>query len=142
MRARASTDTSGKKRLPPPDRLLVTPKLNGANGHVAPDALNLEELLAALQSMRDGSFAVRMAGNQVGIAGKIADTFNEIVANNQRMAEQLERVGEMVGRQGKTRHRVKLGRSTGSWGEMEGSINTLIDDLLWPTTEVTRAISA
>src|SRR5207302_1576972 len=26
--------------------------------------------------------------------------------------------------------------------EMEGSINTLIDDLLWPTTEVTRAIAA
>ncbi|MGD0189460.1 MAG: HAMP domain-containing protein [Rhizomicrobium sp.] len=92
--------------------------------------------------MRDGSFTVRMAGDRIGLAGKIADTFNEIVANNQRMAEQLERVGEMVGRQGKTRHRVKLGRSTGSWGDMESSINTLIDDLLWPTTEVTRAISA
>src|SRR5207244_4012352 len=30
----------------------------------------------------------------------------------------------------------------GAWGEMESSVNTLIDDLLWPTTEVTRAISA
>ena len=30
----------------------------------------------------------------------------------------------------------------GSWGEMEGSINTLIDDLLWPTTEVTRTVAA
>src|SRR5206468_3634321 len=26
--------------------------------------------------------------------------------------------------------------------EMESSVNTLIDDLLWPTTEVTRAIAA
>jgi biotin transporter BioY len=25
---------------------------------------------------------------------------------------------------------------------MEGSVNTLIDDLLWPTTEVTRALAA
>jgi hypothetical protein len=25
---------------------------------------------------------------------------------------------------------------------MESSVNTLIDDLLWPTTEVTRTISA
>ena len=30
----------------------------------------------------------------------------------------------------------------GAWGEMESSVNTLIDDLLWPTTEVTRAIAA
>ncbi|HVV64821.1 MAG TPA: HAMP domain-containing protein, partial [Rhizomicrobium sp.] len=104
--------------------------------------LELQELLNALQSMRDGRFDVRIPGNRAGLGGKIADTFNEMVANNQRMAEQLERVGEMVGRQGKTRHRVKLARATGAWGEMELSINTLIDDLLWPTTEVTRAISA
>src|SRR5207302_977237 len=31
---------------------------------------------------------------------------------------------------------------SGAWSEMEGSINSLIDDLLWPTTEVTRAIAA
>ena len=49
-------------------------------------------------------------------AGKIADTFNEIVAANQRMAQQLERVGEVVGRQGKTRQRVRFGISSGSWG--------------------------
>ena len=41
--------------------------------------------------------------------------------------------------EGKTRQRVKFGRSSGAWGEMESSVNTLIDDLLWPTTEVTRA---
>ena len=74
--------------------------------------------------------------------GKIADTFNEIAAANQRIAQQLERVGEEVGREGKTRQRVKFGLSNGAWGEMEDSINTLIDDLLWPTMAVTRAIAA
>src|SRR5690348_9139548 len=58
------------------------------------------------------------------------------------MAQQLERVGHVVGREGKTRQRVKFGLSSGAWGEMEGSVNTLIDDLVWPTTEVTRAITA
>src|SRR5207248_2961645 len=43
---------------------------------------------------------------------------------------------------GKTRQRVRLGFSDGAWGEMETSVNTLIDDLLWPTTAVTHAISA
>ena len=102
----------------------------------------LHDLLNALQAMRVGDFSVRMPGNQVGLLGKIADTFNEIVAANERMAQQLERVGHVVGREGKTRQRVKFGWSHGAWGEMENSVNTLIDDLLWPTTEVTRAISA
>ena len=83
-----------------------------------------------------------MPGDSIGIEGKIADIFNEIIAANQRMANQLERVGEVVGREGKTKQRVKFGVSSGAWGEMENSINTLIDDLVWPTTEVTRAITA
>src|SRR5205814_8660308 len=40
------------------------------------------------------------------------------------------------------KHRVKFGLSHGAVAEMEGSVNTLIDDLLWPTTEVTRAVAA
>src|SRR5215216_2946880 len=112
---------------------------HGANGK---SAFGLPELLHALQAMRSGDFSVRMAGDHLGIEGKIADTFNEIVATNQRMAQQLERVGEVVGREGKTRQRVNLGLSAGAWGGMETSINQLIDDLLWPTTEVTRTIRA
>ena len=69
----------------------------------------LYDFLHALQAMRVGDFSVRMAGDQVGLAGKIADTFNEIVAGNERMAQQLERVGHVVGREGKTRQRVKFG---------------------------------
>src|ERR1700720_4173023 len=111
-------------------------KVNGAENE------ELRELLHALQAVRVGDFSVRMAGDQVGIIGKVADTFNEIVAANQRMARQLERVGQVVGREGKTRQRVRFGLSEGAWGEMESSVNSLIDDLLWPTTEVTRAIAA
>ena len=73
---------------------------------------------------------------------KLADTFNEIVASNQRLAQELERAGQTVGKEGKTRHRVTMDRRSGSWGAMESSVNTLLDDLLWPTTEVTRSISA
>ena len=101
-----------------------------------------QDLLHALQAMRSGDFSVRMTGDHLGIEGKIADTFNEIVAANQRMAQQLERVGQVVGREGKTRQRVKFGLASGSWADMEGSVNTLIDDLLWPTREVTRAVAA
>src|SRR6187397_2958412 len=102
----------------------------------------LQDLLHALQAMRAGDFSVRMTGDHIGIEGKIADTFNEIVAANQRMAQQLEHVGQVVGKEGRTRQRVHFAGSSGAWGEMESSLNALIDDLLWPTTEVTRALAA
>jgi HAMP domain-containing protein/signal transduction histidine kinase/DNA-binding response OmpR family regulator len=123
-------------------------KVNGrpsrrANGRQGEDpSLNLSQLLRALQSVRDGDFSVRLASDQTGLAGKIADTFNEIVSANQRLARELERIGHTVGKDGQTRLRVSCDRRSGAWGAMEHSVNTLIDDLLWPTTEVTRTISA
>src|SRR5947209_1993735 len=111
------------------------------NGHLNGSS-DQHQLLHALQAVRLGDFSVRLPGDQTGLSGKIADTFNEIVAANERMAQQLEQVGNIVGREGKTRQRVRVGLSDGAWGEMETSVNTLIDDLLWPTTAVTHAISA
>ena len=119
----------------------VLSEANGTNGAQA-EAADLHALLGALQAMRDGDFSVRMPAAQAGIAGKIADTFNEIVGANQRIAAEMERLGEIVGRQGKTRHRARFGITHGAWGEMELSVNTLVDDLLWPTADVTRAIAA
>jgi HAMP domain-containing protein/CheY-like chemotaxis protein/signal transduction histidine kinase len=110
----------------------------GLNGH----SLALHELLHALQAMRTGNFSVRLPTDRTGLEGKIADTFNEIVAANERMARELEHVGQVVGREGKTRTRVRFGLSGGAWGGMETSVNQLIDDLLWPTTAVTHAITA
>jgi len=103
---------------------------------------DLSVVLAALQTMRDGDFSVRLPGSWTGLAGKIADTFNDIVGANQQMAQELNRVGQVVGKEGRTRERTKFHESRGAWGQMEASVNTLVDDLLRPTTEVTRAIAA
>src|SRR6201981_3864752 len=105
-------------------------------------AANMSVILASLQSMRDGDFSVRLPGSWTGLGGKIADTFNDIVAANQQMARELRRVGQVVGKEGRTRERARFNESRGAWGEMEGSVNTLVEDLLRPTTEVTRAIAA
>ncbi|HEY7887995.1 MAG TPA: HAMP domain-containing protein [Steroidobacteraceae bacterium] len=120
------------------------PKRRKTNGQARneADALDLREILRALQSVRNGDFSVRLPGDKAGLAGKVADTFNEIVSSSERLASELEQAGRIVGKEGRTRHRVGLDRRSGAWGAMEGSVNTLIDDLLWPTTEVTRAIAA
>ena len=107
----------------------------------SPNAV-LVEILQGLQAVKAGDFTVRIRGDWDGLPGKIADTFNDIIASNQRMADQLHRVGEVVGKEGITNQRVTLGITNGAWGEMEQSVNSLIDDLLQPTTEVTRTIEA
>src|SRR5271155_1634638 len=120
-----------------PDATLVDNTLGvpAPNGHakeiIDGDSFDLRHMLQALQAMRVGDFSVRLPADRTGLAGKIADTFNEIVAANERMAHELEFVGQVVGREGKTRLRVRLGLSNGAWGAMEDSVNTLIDDLLW-----------
>src|SRR6516164_6611615 len=103
---------------------------------------DLTVVLAALRTMRDGDFSVRLPGFWTGLGGKIADTFNDIVAANQEMAKELKRVGQVVGKEGRIRERTKFHESRGAWGQMEVSVNTLIEDLLRPTKEVTRAIAA
>ena len=118
----------------------ISPKNGKTNG--SGESLDLAVILASLQSVRDGDFTVRLPGTWVGLAGKVADTFNEIVAANQHMSQELKRVGQAVGKQGKTRERTRFHESRGAWGEMEVSVNTLVEDLLRPTTEMTRAIAA
>jgi hypothetical protein len=76
-------------------------------------------LLQALMAMREGDFSARLPGDWTGLSGKIADTFNEIISTNARLAAELERVGDAVGKRGRTSQRVKCGMSRGAWGEME-----------------------
>ena len=79
----------------PPNLRRIAKRKSEANEK--PDSLT--DLLHALQAMRAGDFSVRMTGDHLGIEGKIADTFNEIVAANQRMAQQLDgRLGQYVDR--------------------------------------------
>jgi HAMP domain-containing protein/CheY-like chemotaxis protein len=108
----------------------------------AESEVDLRKLLSALRAVRDGDFSAQLPTDWTGLAGKIADTFNDIVVSNRNLAAELARVGVAVGRKGGTRQRIAADRRGGAWGEMESSVNTLIDDLLWPTAEVTRSIAA
>src|SRR3984957_16086868 len=72
----------------------------GTNGDVIAvesTSAPLSIILAGLQTMRDGDFSVRLPGSWTGLAGKLADTFNDIVSTNQQMAQELKRLGQGVG---------------------------------------------
>jgi len=101
----------------------------------------LKAILKALQAVRDGDFGVKLPGDWTGLTGRIADTVNEIVYQNRRLAEELSRVGQQVGREGRTRERIPPTAQRGTWQAMDRSVNQLIDDLLWPTDSLTRAVA-
>jgi HAMP domain-containing protein/CheY-like chemotaxis protein/signal transduction histidine kinase len=116
---------------------------------VGDDALNASrqaafshDLLMTLLRFRDGDFDVRLASDFTGLEGKIADVFNEILAVSARRADEISRVCRVVGKEGKLKQRMHVPGAVGGWADEVMSLNTLIDDLVWPTTEVTRAIGA
>src|ERR1041385_9153666 len=65
----------------------------GGNGEiqtpVVTNTVDLSVILGSLQAMRDGDFSARLPGNWTGLAGKIADTFNDIASANQEMSQEL-----------------------------------------------------
>jgi len=99
-------------------------------------------LLEALFLLRDGDFTVRLPNDLIGIDGKIADVFNDIAAVSERRARETTRVSHAVGKEGKLKQRMAVPGAIGGWADEVAAVNTLIDDLVWPTTEVTRAVGA
>src|SRR5262245_17738638 len=99
-------------------------------------------LLGALNALRHGRTGVRLPPDWTAVAGKVADAFNDVVEQNERMAEELARLGRVVGKEGKLSQRLSLGDVTGFWRESVGSVNGLIDALVQPTIETARVIGA
>ena len=78
----------------------------------------------------------------MGLAGKVADGFNEFIVVNQAFSSELARVSEVVGKQGKLSQRIERGGLTPCWSGPIESVNSLIDDLVRPTSEMQRVIGA
>jgi HAMP domain-containing protein/signal transduction histidine kinase/CheY-like chemotaxis protein len=104
--------------------------------------IDTRALLTALTALRKGEFSVRLPLDWTGVAGKVADTFNEVIELNERMASELERISRVVGKEGKINERMTLGAASGSWEAVLASVNALIGDLVHPTSETSRVIGA
>jgi len=106
------------------------------------DQLDSKQLLAALTAFKRGDFSAHLPDDWTGVAGNIADTFNDVIRINERLTKELARIGRVVGKEGKIRQRASLGEQSGSWAEAMGSVNNLIEDLVQPTSEMARVIGA
>jgi HAMP domain-containing protein/signal transduction histidine kinase/DNA-binding response OmpR family regulator len=105
-------------------------------------AIDTKALLTALIALKKGDFSARLPLDWTGIAGKVADTFNDVIELNERMANELERIRRVVGKEGKIDQRASLGSVSGCWEASLVSVNALIGDLVHPTSETARVIGA
>ncbi len=104
------------------------------------DQLDSKQLLAALTAFKRGDFSAQLPDDWTGIAGKVADTFNDVIRLNERLTQELARIGRVVGKEGRIRQRASLGEASGSWADAMRSVNNLIGDLVHPTSEMARVI--
>src|SRR5436190_1062093 len=114
---------------------------------MATSAAGLEELdtdllLQTLVAFKAGDFSARLPASWTGVEGKIADTLNEVIARNERLSLDLQRLRQVVGREGRINHRVSPGGLEGGWASPIHAVNDLVDDLVRPTSETARVITA
>ncbi|QYF92813.1 response regulator [Massilia sp. PAMC28688] len=106
------------------------------------DELDPKMLLATLMALKKGDFTARMPSDLTGISGKIADTLNDIIETKEKMVGAITDVSRVVGREGRLTQRANVPGVVGGWATIISSVNTLIDDLVRPTTEMARVIGA
>ncbi len=99
-------------------------------------------LLAAMLAFRDGDFSWRLPADWADAEGRIAEAFNQTIAQEERISREVERLSVTVGKEGRLKQRMSLPGAIGQWATKVDSINTLIDDLVRPTAEIARTIGA
>src|SRR5215217_135355 len=112
--------------------------------HVESGASELtpKALLKVLRAFRKGDFSVRLPLDLTGVDGEVAEAFNDIADLNEGLVKELERVAKVVGKEGQIGERGQLPSASGGWSECISSVNSMIGDLVQPTTEVARVIGA
>src|SRR5262249_44197597 len=112
------------------------------NGIVEIPKKDLEQLLDALRLARDGDVGVRLPVQKSSALGDVAKAFNQLAENRETLTRELNRVAKVIGREGRITERARFKGSKGSWRESVDAVNSIIEDLVRPTTEVSRVLDA
>jgi hypothetical protein len=72
---------------------VIAPSLAASNSVTAEKV----QILNALMAFKKGDFSVRLPVEWEGLDGKIAEVFNAVMDQSERMADDLNRVSRVVG---------------------------------------------
>ena len=92
--------------------------------------------------MKEGDFSVRLSERQAGLMRDLAAAYNGVAALNDQRSKEIARVARVIGREGRMHERASVGTGTGAWESTIQELNSLIDDLVRPTTEIARVMDA
>ena len=76
-----------------------------------------------------GRCGMRLPVHWSGVYGKVADVFNDLVEHNVTMAEELARLRQVVGKEGKLKQRAVLNEKRGFWGGRGRAERRMADEL-------------
>src|SRR2546421_6533144 len=94
------TSARSKQSTPLPATRPVPHPANGSGGNGGSNGeLNTQEVLGALVALKKGDFSARLPVGWSGVAGKVADTFNDVAEMMYSSTEQLSRVSRVVGKE-------------------------------------------
>src|SRR5690606_34597183 len=108
----------------------------------ATPSLSRRELLSALRAFKRGEFDVRLRDDLEGIDGSICETVNELVARVAEMEEEFAAMRVVVGRDGRTRRRLRKTGIVGGWAKIVASTNDVLEDLATHTDDIARVVTA
>jgi len=99
-------------------------------------------MLATMVAFRDGNFSVRLPSDWDGIDGQIAAAFNQALSHEDQLSREVTRLSRTVGKEGRLNQRMSAPGAAGGWAAKVDCFNTLLDDLVRPTAEISRTIGA
>ncbi len=100
------------------------------------------QMLATMLAFRDGNFSVRLPAEWDGVDGQIAAAFNQALSHEDQLSREMERLSRTVGREGRLKQRMSVPGAIAGWAAKVDCFNTLLDNLVRPTTEISRTIGA
>src|SRR5688572_27303211 len=96
------------------------------------ERIDAKQLLHVLTQYKHGDFTARLPVDRTGIAGKVYDTLNDVIEQNQKLAAELQRISSRVGKAGQVRQRASLTGASGGWAQSIDALNTLVNDMVQP----------
>ncbi|MBE9205342.1 methyl-accepting chemotaxis protein [Nostoc sp. LEGE 06077] len=123
-----------------------SPAANGAEPvqtHQNTTDIQLQPLLAALKTAKNGDFTVRLAIEDNGLA-EIATVFNEWVTLNQNVNNEVARLASEIGTEGNLDSQAVVKGAKGSWQELLNNVNQMsanISEQIKSIREVTLVVA-
>src|SRR5690348_1331078 len=79
------------------------------------DYLDPDTLMSVLEAVRKGDFSVRFVSEGGDGATAVYDALNDIIEKNEQLTSELNRISDVVGREGQIEARAAVPEAAGGW---------------------------